>query len=320
MEDIIERLKKFVLAHPEMSKSGFIEGLDPTGKVVIVVNGEKKKITIDELESGHLNQTSKPEVNNVQMTPEQPLSNQTSAPVEEIEVMDEMPSNVVPFPSEKISNNANDEILLEQPSVDNQNSSKKITTLKDFEDAVMAKDETSVNKILESFAIDEKTGAISMNKAIKIVTDNSMNNVINAVRDNVALPNDLSKYDVVGKPMGMFAVNNQEQLNSLIDTSFKNILVYVEAARLKNIVYNDQQIEAAKKKYETGVHDKINVLGLNNKAPEITPDKVKEEKSITYDLRPDNNIKKAGFADILILTIIVLVYAAIIINLITKLK
>ena len=101
---------------------------------------------------------------------------------------------------------------------------------------------------------------------------------------------------------------------------YLNILVYVEAARLKNIVYNEAQIEAAKKKYATGIQDKINVLGLNKK-DEIKPDMVKEQpKEMTLDLQPDKNIKKAGFADILILTIIVLIYAAIIINLITKLK
>lgn len=302
MEDVIERLKKFVLAHPEMSKSGFIQGLDKTGKVVIIVNGQEKRITIDELENGHLNQTSTKEELNTQMKEPQPISNQMSAPVltsekdEEIEEIEQM--------DEPISS-ATDEI----------------NNLKDFQTAVLSKNEYLVNKALEKFAIDDKTGSINMNKAIKIVTDNCINNVVSAYRDNTVLESDLSKYDVTSKPLVPFQNNDvKEELTSLINKSFNNILVFVEAARLKNIVYNEAQIEAAKKKYAIGVQDKINVLGLNKKE-EITPDMVKEQpKAMTLDLQPDKNIKKAGFADILILTIIVLIYAAIIVNLITKLK
>lgn len=321
-ENVIERLRNFVLAHPEMTKNGFIQGLDQnTGKIVIVVNGEEKRITIDELESGHLNQT--PDV--------QPVSNQMSAPAEEIEVMQDVPqekievmdepSNVTAFPAATVSDIPGNEIMLDQPNNVVQFPSKDITSLKDLRESVIAKDEASVNKALETFAIDEKTGSINMNKAIKIVTDNSMNNVISSVRDNKVLPNDLSRYDIKGNPIGEFEVSNQSQdINNLIDNSFNNILVYVEAARLKNIVYNEAQIQKAKSNYTRAIQDKMNILNLNKK-DEITPDNKKEEQKVmTYDLAPDKDIKKAGFADILILTIIVLIYAAIIINLITKLK
>ena len=336
-QNVVARLKDFVRNHPEDAKSGFIVGLDPTGKVVINVNGEKRKITIDELENGHLNKTSTNEVSNIQMQAQQPVSNQMSAPAEEIEVMQDVPqekievmeepSNVVPFPSERVSNNLGDEIMIDQTNNVVQFPQKNISTLKDFQDAVIAKDEASVNKALETFAIDS-TGAINMNKALKTVTDNCEKNVVDRVRDNTSLSNDLSKYDVMGKFIGSIEPSQKEDLQSLIDKSFEIILIYVEAARLKNIVYTPQQIEAAKKKYATAIQDKLNVLGLNNKDSnviDLNDAKARKEaeekaKAMTLDLQPDKDIKKAGFADILILTIIVLIYAAIIINLITKLK
>lgn len=304
MEDVIERLRKFVLANPEMTNNGIIKGLDPTGKVVIVENGEEKRITIDELESRQSNQTI-PQTNIDPIPTLEPISNQIQS--EEIEVMEDDPSQL------------NESIETLSDNVVSNNS--EIVTLKDFQNAVLSKNEVAVNKSLESFALDT-TGKINMNKAIKIVTDNCTNNVISSIRDNVILPSDLSMYDITSKPLKPFeSASSKEELSSLVDKSFNNILVYVEAARLKNIVYNEAQIAAAKKKYATGIQDKINVLGLNKKEEEIKPDNVKEEaKAMSLDLQPDKNIKKAGFADILILTIIVLIYAAIIINLITKLN
>ncbi|MBQ9024115.1 MAG: hypothetical protein IJ105_02705 [Bacilli bacterium] len=308
MEDVIRRLQKFISEHPEYKDNGVIQGLAPDGKIAVMVNtseGVKSRvdITIDQLESGYLNQNV--QQTNVDPIPTlEPISNQTQT--EEIEVMDEVPSQ---------SNESIETLSTDIPS------NNQIITLKDMQNAVLTKDEKAVDKALETFALDT-TNRINMNKAIKIVTDNCIDNVISSVRDNVELSSDLSKYDITGKPLTPFEPSIQkEDLQSLIDKSFSNILVYVEASRLKNIVYNESQIQAAKKKYATSVQDKINVLGLNQKEEQIVPDNVKEQpKEMTLDLQPDKNIKKAGFADILILTIIVLIYAAIIINLITKLK
>ena len=300
-ESIIERLRSYVLAHPEMTKSGFLKGLDPeTGNVVVVVNGEERRITIDELESGHLNETPTPEV-------VQPVSNQESTTLEDVEIMEDTNDSV--------------EVLSNDTPVETISNDNQIITLKDMKDAIDSKNELVVDKALETFAVDN-AGQININKAIKVVTDNCTNNVISCIRDNTSLSSDLSKYDITSKPNMPFEPSTvKEELQDLIDKSFQNILVYVEAARLKNIVFNEAQIENAKKKYATGIQDKINVLGLNKKEEEIIPDNIKEQpKAMTLDLQPDKNIKKAGFADILILTIIVLIYAAIIINLITKLK
>ena len=300
--DVVERLRKFVLAHPEMSKSGFIKGLDPqTGKIVIVVNGEDRRITIDELEANTLSRSNDDKIEQLEDPVVPPKS-------EEIEVMDENIESL------------NEEVIA--PSV----TTKTLNTLKDIQDAVLSKDEASFDKALEKFAIDEKTGSISMNKAIKILTENSTNNVISSVKNNTLLPNDLNSYDITGKLITpLISSQDKIDIQNLIDQSFNNILVYVEASKLKNIVYNEAQIANAKNKYSTSIHDKMNVLGLNKKETNVVNiDEYKnqkaDEKSLTKGLKPDTNIKKAGFADILILTIIIIIYAAIIVNLVTKLK
>ena len=161
MDNVVSRLRKFVSEHPEMSKNGLLKGIDGSGKVIIVVNGEERHITIDDLERAY----SKPNTE------------------EKIEVMEDINTNIAP---------ENIEIM------DNSTSVKQITTLKDMQDAVNVKDEISINKALETFAIDQNTGTINMNKAIKIVTDNSIENVINCIRDNKKLPSDLSGYDITG--------------------------------------------------------------------------------------------------------------------------
>jgi len=277
---VIDRLKKYCSANPEVVKNNYIKGINPSdSKIVIEINGETKNISIDELESNSWLNTN---------TVEEP-----------IEVMEE---------------------VVEQPS---PVSNVAINTLQDVSNAVNNKDEAAINSALEKFSIDEKTGAININKAIKTITNNSTNNVVEAIKNNKLLPQNLSNYDIQGNLLvPMIDSNEKVSIDSLVDESFKNILVYVEVARLKNIVYNENQIASAKNKYATGIKDKINVLGLNKVessnelASEITPNNVALKK----ELKPDNDIKKAGFADILILTIIVITYAAIIINLITKLK
>ena len=284
--NVIDRLKKYCSLNPDVVKNNIIKGINSSDSTIVIeYNGETKNITIDELESNAWMNT----------TPIQPV-------VEEpIEVMEEV-----------VETKAQNNII--------------INTLKDMNDAVTSKNEGAINQALATFAIDEKTGTVNINKAIKTITNNSTNVVVEAIKNNKKIPEDLSNYDIQGNLITPYIDSTEKvNINELVDQTFKNILVYVEVARLNNVVYNENQIAAAKKKYETGVQDKINVLGLN-KQDEIKPDNTGDDSSSESsgadikDLKPDNDIKKAGFADILILTIIVATYAAIIINLITKLK
>jgi len=92
--------------------------------------------------------------------------------------------------------------------------------------------------------------------------------------------------------------------------------------------FTEEAILNAKNRYNTMVNDSLALKGYNKteakieqKEPEKTNELV-EKKSYVPTLKPEPMLptKKAGFADALILTVIVLVYAAIIINLILKLK
>ena len=289
ISNVTERLKKFILQHPEMSKNGFIRGLNPdTGKIIIVVNGSEKYITIDELESGHIN-------NNASQTPVK----------EEIEVMEE-PTAVT---NQNVTNNQ-----------------QTVMTLKDISEAAKNKNAALIDKALSTFAIDSNTGNINMSKAIVVATDNSTKNVVACVRDNKDLPVDLSAYDIMGN-MVVNQVQNQPNVDveSLIQKSFEVIKVFVEVARLKNIVFSDKQIADAYNNYSKGVHKKLQDYGLEKKENndnvvdlnEYRQNKNQKVKTLTNELLPD---KKAGFADVIILTIIVLIYAAIIINLVSKLN
>ena len=193
-----------------------------------------------------------------------------------------------------------------------------IQNLNDMYNAILAKNENAINKALSTFAVDQ-TGSININSAIKTMTDNSMNNVINSIKNNTILPSDFSMYDIKGNLIvSPNQLQGDQNLQNLIDTSFRNILIYVEAAKLRNVVFSEEQISAAKTKYETNIKDKMNVLGLNNSSQKQSAQVL--ELKPTNEISPDKDIKKAGFADILILTIIVLIYAAIIINLVSKLK
>lgn len=297
LENIKERLRNYILQHPEVSKNGFIQGLDgKTGKIIINVNGQEKYITIDELEIGHLN-------NNVSQTPIQKEE-------EMIEVMEEPTVNN----SQTVINN--------QPAV---NYEQKVVTLKEIEDAAKIKDEAFINNALGDFAIDKNTGKFRFDKLMIGATENTTKAVISFIQNKKDFPSDKSLFDAKGNLIAdQVMTQPNADIENIIRKSFENIKVYVEVARLKNIVFNEEQIENAYKNYSNGVHKKLIDYGLEKKDDNVVSldeyKTKKEDNSKKIVLKPDTNLKKAGFADILVLTIIVLIYAVIIINLVSKLK
>lgn len=315
-DSVIDRLKNYCYDQNNsvVVKSGIIKGINPADSTIVIEkDGISKNISVDTLESNTW--YSIDANNNITLVDSNVQPQQTPVVEEEVEVMEEIPDDNLQVVEPATSSIAN----LEEIETMNTTSSN-VSNLLDMKNAIDSKNEEAVNKILETFAIDDKTGAININKAIKIVTDNCTNNVVNCIKNNSDLPSDLSSYDVTGNLIGQ-TVANKADLQSLIDKSFNAILVYVQAAKLKNIVYNDAQIEAAKMKYATGIQDKLNVQGIKLETESTSNDESSAPVDTTItDIKPDTDIKKAGFADVLILTIIVLVYAAIIINLISKLK
>ena len=288
----VEMLKKFCLEqkNSEIVKTGVIKGINPeTGKVTLEKNGTKKEVFVGELEQFDFDQFEM----KVQEKPIDNINNLDVLIEETIESLDET-----------------------------ENYEKVPKNLAEMQQCIAFKNEKIIDKALEEFAIDS-TGKININKAIKVVTDNSADNVIECVRDSKKLPTELSSYDITGKCIVEKVSEENIQPENLINSSFNNILVYVEAAKLKNISFSDEQIKTAKDKYKTQINDKINVMGLNKTKEEnkvVDFESKKQEKQMALQLRPDTSIRKAGFADIIILTMIVVVYAAILINLIMKIK
>lgn len=117
---------------------------------------------------------------------------------------------------------------------------------------------------------------------------------------------------------------DNKQVN--IDNGFKNILVAAkDVASIYGINYSDEQINQAKASYTQMVENKLNSMGYVAPvempvAPEVPVEQPVQEERPMQMVYQNDNLKKAGFADVFILMLIVLVYAAIIVNLILKLK
>lgn len=72
-------------------------------------------------------------------------------------------------------------------------------TMADLNEAIKNKDEKAIDKALETFAINEKTGVIDLNKALNIVISNAAKEAANCIINNKEFDTDISKYDVTGR-------------------------------------------------------------------------------------------------------------------------
>ena len=72
-------------------------------------------------------------------------------------------------------------------------------TMAELNEAIKNKDEKTIDKALEAFAINEKTGVIDINKAISIVTNNAIKEAVDCITNNKEFDNDMSKYDIMGR-------------------------------------------------------------------------------------------------------------------------
>lgn len=247
--------------------------------------------------------------------------------------IDELSNNTVDFSplfQSKVTE-VNEIEQLESNSVDNEieeildeNISLNITTptLYDLNSAVNEKNIKKVDELLSTFAINPNTGLVDIDKAIGTVTTNTLNEAVKCVQNNTDFSSDLSKYDLKGNYIGNQNTSDEiVDISTICDKSFENILVFTEVAKIKGTIYDEEKKLKAKKIYATMLNDKINVLGLNGNDTEIKEENnVVESKNRELALKPNTDLRKAGFADIFILTIIVIVYAIIIVNLIVKLK
>ena len=161
--NVINRLKEYCMKHQELMQSGIIKGINSnTNEIVLEKNGVQKNVSMDILEN------NKFDFDKFEIIPDMIEEDEE---VETIEEMVEEPQETINVPK----------------------------TMADLNEAIKNKDEKAVDKALETFAINEKTGVIDLNKAISIVTNNAVNEAVKCIMNETDFDKDMSKYDITGR-------------------------------------------------------------------------------------------------------------------------
>lgn len=161
--NVINRLKEYCMKHQELMQSGVIKGINSnTNEIVLEKNGVQKNVSMDILEN------NKFDFDKFEIIPDMIEEDEE---VETIEEMIEEPQETINVPK----------------------------NMAEFKKAIENKDEKAVDKALETFAINEKTGVIDINKTISIVTNNAINEAIDCIINNKDFDTDMSKYDIAGR-------------------------------------------------------------------------------------------------------------------------
>lgn len=161
--NVINRLKEYCMKHQELMQSGVIKGINSnTNEIVLEKNGVQKNVSMDILENNKFDFDKFEIISDMIEEDEE---------VETIEEMIEEPQETINVPK----------------------------TMADLNEAIENKDEKAIDKALETFAINEKTGVIDINKAISIVTNNAINEAIDCIINNKDFDTDMSKYDIAGR-------------------------------------------------------------------------------------------------------------------------
>lgn len=160
--NVINRLKEYCMKHQELMQSGVIKGINSnTNEIVLEKNGVQKNVSMDILEN------NKFDFDKFEIIPDMIEDDE----VETIEEMVEEPQETINVPK----------------------------TMAELNEAIKNKDEKTIDKALEVFAINEKTGVIDINKAISIVTNNAIKEAVDCITNNKEFDNDMSKYDIMGR-------------------------------------------------------------------------------------------------------------------------
>lgn len=161
--NVINRLKEYCMKHQELMQSGVIKGINSnTNEIVLEKNGVQKNVSMDILEN------NKFDFDKFEIIPDMIEEDEE---VETIEEMIEEPQETINVPK----------------------------TMADLNESIKNKDEKAIDKALETFAINEKTGVIDINKAISIVTNNAINEAIDCIINNKDFDTDMLKYDIAGR-------------------------------------------------------------------------------------------------------------------------
>lgn len=161
--NIINRLKEYCMKHQDLMKSGVIKGINSnTNEIVLEKDGVQKNVSMDILED------NKFDFDKFEIIPDMIEED------DEVETLDE----IIEEPQETINVPKN---------------------MAEFKKAIENKDEKAIDKALETFAINEKTGVIDINKAISIITNNILKETVDCTVNNRKFDKDMSKYDITGR-------------------------------------------------------------------------------------------------------------------------
>lgn len=200
----------------------------------------------------------------------------------------------------------------------NQNS-KPRECLNDIKILVELGNKVGIDNLLKKFAINPSTGLVDINYAIKLVTKNTMEEVETTIKNGFEFDSNLLNYDIKGNYLG---VRKKSDINEDVEImkSFNNIKLYLEAAKLypEQVKYDDEQINKFLKAYIAKVKEELHPEDVKKEVKESTP-QVAAVKNNEVN-KQQNAISNAGFADIFVLSLILMVYGAIIVNLIMKLN
>lgn len=303
---VIKRIKDFLNSNPNYQN--YISGVSAESNDIFIKNKQGKlcKVTIEDLENGRLN-------------------------------LDEFDKEEAIYDYKKLENGQTQRIIVAPKSLKNIEkeddlevieddfepvlSSEK--TMKDLNDAIISKNIEKIDEILITEYKNPNTGLIDISSAIKTVNENCIKQAAECIKDNKNLSSDLSDYDLKG--ILKSEPDKSEQIidsNSIKLTAFAPVNLMLKTAELKHI--NIPSIEEFQKRFDTSIDDTYRLMTAVKTSPNqevIQKDdepviEQSESQKLTY--APKRNA--TGFADIFILTAIILVYAAIIINLILKMR
>ena len=282
----------------------YLKGIDQkTNEVVLFYNNENRRVSIDILESITSEENLIMYLEGRQVT----QITETPAPVaplqpkvtQTVETPVAPTINAVPVPEEQVM-------------LTNSNVNNTIESLNDIKLLTELKNKEGLDNLFKKIAINPTTGLIDINGAISKITKSTIEEVKKSINNNYEFNTDLTLYNLEGKFIGKPTTGTSTNDEKII-RGFNNIKVILEASRMypEQVTYNDEQINYFMKTYVNKVKEE---LGLNNQ--EASPMAAVQTPELNQEVVSPN----AGFADIFVLTVIVLVYAVIIINLVLKLS
>ena len=307
--DIQSRVVNYYKSNQFIQK--YLKGIDSkTNELVLNFNNEDRRISIDMLESVKTEDELVSVLNGNSVNVETPIPTPVVAePAIEVPVT---PSVEVPVvDAQVVEPEPREQVMLTEAN------NMVEESLNDIKILVELKNKDGLNNLLKKFAVNPSTGLIDINQAISVVTQYTMSEVVKSIKNKYEFDTDLTKFDIDGTYKGA-PITGNSSTDEKIMNSFNNIKLFIEASKMfpEQVNYNDDQINNFMKTYM----DKVKAeLGSNNggnqEIPAVPAPMVND--GISNEV-PAN--ASAGFADIFVLTVIVLVYAVIIVNLILRLK